>query len=883
MSFLAKSKFFDDPASKVRHWLLHREQKMMRAVIGRKYEDVLDPQVYWIAGTDNEHDGLSDDQIERMAQRLSLSQIGVFLAQRIWAKRTWLVVPMLMLAGLLITYMLVNAAGTTTSDKLIPLVLTGTVWLSFFLCCSATIFGPLIAQLFLPKMPVRQDEIDSVKSVISRCVIRNVEPETPLDLKDRARLLVTDSDGKSVAGQVLATDLEFSAVRAEWMITKAVLVLMGLVMLSPVLATSSPMLAVLDYFSLLVWQKMAFWIPRDHEQSKSGQQEKDSSVLFFALKVVIIPLLIIFGLSASYREHLDAFVRLDAQVINWVYVIGMWAFAIYLTFTAKSPLKVRAMLLDQAVRESGTELLVDKVGRAYFQHLEEARTEQIRNAKKDGSPFIHLGTSTGLLAQRRDPLSPTEAGIPFGLSVTDLATHVGVLGASGTGKTSGVIRPLTKQWIDGDLGGLLVLDGKGALPLEFDGTEGYTLISPDHGPFNPISGMTPDALADVLPDVCDDGKGDTFWRDSARLMLRMAAILVEAHPNLPYTLTQIQQFCLASHQERADWLDPISTEIDGSGRLLAAAHYWLLEYPDFPEKTAGCISNMLRTWLGNILLQEKLGPWVNTTDTEFRVENVMTGQKIGLLLPESEYGIGGVAISAICMRRVYDAVKKRGDSWKGLEGHRPVLLAADEVQNLLTKADLETVPVARSLGLYLMFATQNVDGLYKRLERDGAVQMLGNLASIIALAPRTDDSNNYVSKRVGNVWKASTQSFQGLPDAASDFGLYANSGTGQAMQSTTLHRQNRFGAPRLSYAIGLWHRQWTPKAMNWLDGMVVPDDPHQAPPRPALQLELSPLISPDEIDTLLAIPGTAIAIINRARIQRRDVIRLYPKQTRDAA
>ncbi|WP_229622360.1 hypothetical protein [Pseudomonas syringae] len=149
------------------------------------------------AGTDNEHDGLSDDQIERMAQRLSLSQIGVFLAQRIWAKRTWLVVPMLMMAGLLITYMLVNAAGTTTSDKLIPLVLTGTVWLSFFLCCSATIFGPLIAQLFLPKMPVRQDEIDSVKSVISRCVIRDLEPETPLDLKDRARLLVTDSDGQS--------------------------------------------------------------------------------------------------------------------------------------------------------------------------------------------------------------------------------------------------------------------------------------------------------------------------------------------------------------------------------------------------------------------------------------------------------------------------------------------------------------------------------------------------------------------------------------------------------------------------------------------------------------------------------------------------------------
>lgn len=883
MNKLSKNRLFDDPVSNLKSWLLHHEQKRMRSVIGRKYEGILDPQVYWITGTDTEHDGLSSERLERMVQRLSLSQIGVFLAQRIWAKRTWLLMPALLLIGLLLAYTLLNKAGTTTSDTLIPLVFTGTIWLSAILCCSATLFSSFVAQIFLPRTPVRQDEIDAVKGVISRCVVRDLEADTPPDLADRARLLVADSNGHSVAGQVLATDLEYSAVRAEWMTTKAVLFMVGLVMLSPVLAVSSPILALLNYFALLAWKRLAFWIPRDDDQGQRGAGKSEPSVFFFAIKFVIVPLLILIGLSASYKEHLDTFVRLDAQLIQWAYVIGMWAFALYLAFTAKSPLTVRAMMLDQAVRESGTELLIDKAGQAHFQHLEEARLTQIHNAKIDESPFIHLGTSTGLLAQRRDPLAPTEAGLPFGLSVTDLATHVGVLGASGTGKTSGVIRPLTKQWIEHDLGGLLVLDGKGALPLEFNGIEGYQLISPAHGPFNPISGMTPDALADVLPDVFDDGKGDAFWRDSARLMLRMAAILVEAHPELPYTLTQIQQFCLASHQERADWLDPMADAIDADVRLLAAAHYWLLEYPEIPEKTAGSISNMVRTWLGNILLQEKLGPWVNTTDSQFMVEDVMTGQKIGLLLPESEYGIGGVAISALCMRRVYDAVKKRGDNWRSLDGHTPVLLAADEVQNLLTRADLETVPVARSLGLYLMFATQNVDGLYKRLERDGAVQMLGNLASIIALAPRTDDSNSYISKRIGHVWKASTQSFHGLPDAASDLGLYRNSGTDQVMQSVTLHRHGRHGAPRLSYAIGLWHRQWTPKAMNWFDGMAMPDDPSQAPQRPTLQLELTPLITPEEIDTLLAIPGTALAIINRGRIQRRDVIRLYPKQQGAAA
>ena len=71
--------------------------------------------------------------------------------------------------------------------------------------------------------------------------------------------------------------------------------------------------------------------------------------------------------------------------------------------------------------------------------------------------------------------------------------------------------------------------------------------------------------------------------------------------------------------------------------------------------------------------------------------------------------------------------------------------------------------------------------------------------------------------------------------------------------------------------------------MNWLDSMVTPEESDQAPQRPLLQLDLSPLVTPEEIDTLLAVPGTALAIINRGRIQRRDVIRLYPQQSQGVA
>ena len=40
-----KTRFLDDPATKVKSWLIHKEQKRMRYTLSQKYKDVLDPQV----------------------------------------------------------------------------------------------------------------------------------------------------------------------------------------------------------------------------------------------------------------------------------------------------------------------------------------------------------------------------------------------------------------------------------------------------------------------------------------------------------------------------------------------------------------------------------------------------------------------------------------------------------------------------------------------------------------------------------------------------------------------------------------------------------------------------------------------------------------------
>lgn len=863
-------RFFDDPVSKFANWLTNMEQSQMRTAISEKYKGALSPQVYWIVGTDDDKQGLSTDPVEQTVQRLTLSQAGTFVAHRLWSKRNWLILPIVTLLGLCLTWMMLVKSPESSSEFFFPAMAAFTAWLSVLLFFGATFFAPLVAQFFLPSTPVRQEEIDTIEAMIRRCVVRDLPANAPADLADRLRLLTVDAEGRSTAGQVLASDLEFSAMRAEWQKTKTILRLASMAVAVPALALSAPWLGVLCYVAL-----RGLYEAESAADMDPGQLAQRQSLWSRIFHFGVVPCGLWFALAGGSKlGPVDLFAPVQWAI--WAVVFVMWGLVWWFALRSPSPLSMRALMLDQAVRESGTELLIDKAGQAHFASLEAARAKQLELATRDGSPFIELGRSTGLLAQRRDPLAPTEAGLPVGLSVSDLATHLLVLGASGTGKTSGVIRPVTHGWIHADCGGLLVIDGKGALPLELQGIGAdYRLITPTGTPFNPIEGMKPDSVADTLADVFSGNADDPFWSDAARLMLRMAAMLIAEHPDLPFTIGALQRFCVMDTQARLELLAPLAESMEQDKVIQSAAHYWLAEVPAMPEKTLGSIVNMVRTWLGNITLHRVLGAWTDNPNSSVRIEETFTGAKLGLLLPESEYGKGGVAISALCMRRLYDAAKERGDKWAKQPGQKAVLLAADEVQNLLTRSDLETVPVARSLGLYLMMATQNVDGLYKRLDKDGAVQMLGNFASVVALPPRTDDSNAYVAKRAGHVWRSVVNMFHGLPDAQADLQLYNESGVNRTMQSSTLYRQSRVGAPRLSYAIGLWHRSWLPKAWHSLQDMSMADDAHAAQQqRPTLSMDVQPLLNPDELDTLLARPHSAIALLNRGRVQRRDVIAL---------
>lgn len=102
----------------------------------------------------------------------------------------------------------------------------------------------------------------------------------------------------------------------------------------------------------------------------------------------------------------------------------------------------RAIAGHEAREASPLAKLVQETGEAQGKQIEAARAQQLANALADPSAFIPLGVSTGLFAERRDPFAPSAAGMPFGLTAADLSTHALVFGDTGSGKTSGVLRPV---------------------------------------------------------------------------------------------------------------------------------------------------------------------------------------------------------------------------------------------------------------------------------------------------------------------------------------------------------------------------------------------------------------------------------------------------------
>jgi hypothetical protein len=291
----------------------------------------------------------------------------------------------------------------------------------------------------------------------------------------------------------------------------------------------------------------------------------------------------------------------------------------------------------------------------------------------------------------------------------------------------------------------------------------------------------------------------------------------------------------------------------------------------------GSIVVTAKAWLNPVLENRFLERW-NDCTTGANMQGALTGGLFGLALPESKYGLAGQAISKLAILRLYQGAKVRGDQWKHEAEQTPVLLVADEVQNLASSSDIEFIPIARSLGVTALFATQNIDGLDQKIGKQETEQLLGNFANIIAFDPKTNRSNEWLSKRTGSIWRATVEQFNGFPSSRFSISAITNSGAAKRIHETKdeVRIDRNVSLGRTAFVAGsednALYSGVAHTGFKALIGAIIPDEPDMKEPYATVNIKPTSILDEKEIGTMLSNQGSAVAILRRGGVPRIDII-----------
>ncbi|MDB4911713.1 MAG: ATPase, partial [Gemmatimonadetes bacterium] len=299
---------------------------------------------------------------------------------------------------------------------------------------------------------------DEAQSIVKRAFLRELPPDTPADLRDELQNGWLTIDGRPLSSEISAEDgrTTEAARRSVWWIVTAFAVGWAV---SYLFTTAAPTAAAPG--------------PDGFDPSQGG-----------------------FGGGVPGMGSPFGFLSGALGVTKYG---GSWMVLLILVIKLlrdKRPLMTRAMELAAAEGVEGS-AFVAAGGQPWGAIPETALRRQILEESRVKSPTVELGETTGVFAGRGDVFAPS-AGLPFRLSLRDLQMHALVLGGTGSGKTSGVLRPLARQLSEQKNVGLVIMDGKGALPSELVDLPGMQLVDPARGvEISLVSGVEPSVIIDT--------------------------------------------------------------------------------------------------------------------------------------------------------------------------------------------------------------------------------------------------------------------------------------------------------------------------------------------------------------------------------------------------
>ncbi len=376
-----------------------------------------------------------------------------------------------------------------------------------------------------------------------------------------------------------------------------------------------------------------------------------------------------------------------------------------------------------------------------------------------------------------------------GFRLADALTGVVVVGATGSGKSSGPAKHLAYGYLAAGFGGLVLCakveerrqwqlwaaeTGRenDLVIIDASGTWRFNFL--EHEASRPEAGgglsinivNLLDEIALAVSGQEENAGSEKFWEQALHHMntnLVDLPLLAGLQVSLPllrsiattgaYTPEQVNDpewrktsACAAILAEA----DKATEKADAQTRadFEQCRDYWQVEFPNLSEKTRSIItltfSMLVRPLITRPLRQ------IFSTDTNIRPEDTFDGKIIIVDLPVQEYRLVG-RIANLAWKYCFQvAVLRRTQPANGFL--RPVFLWADEAQNFVSKFDSEYQAVARSAGGCTVYLTQNRESFRRVLKNNDAVDsLLGNLQCKI-FCQNAGETNEWAARLLGERW-----------------------------------------------------------------------------------------------------------------------------------
>ena len=704
---------------------------------------------------------------------------------------------------------------------------------SFGIFLGLAAFGAFLffAVPILMRISCPSSASDEARSIVTRTFLRELPPDTPADLRDEMQHGWLTIDGRPLSSEISAEDGRTTEAtkRSVWWIVTAFAVGWAV---SYLFTTAAP------------------------AASPSGREGFDPSQGGFGG----IP-----GVGGSPFGFLSGALGFTKYTGSWMVLLVL----LVKVLRDRRPLITRAAELAAAEGVEGA-AFVAAGGQPWGSIPEAARKRQILEAVRDKSATVELGETTGVFAGRGDFFAPS-AGLPFRLSLRDLQMHALVLGGTGSGKTSGILRPLARQLSAQKDVGLVIMDGKGALPGELADLPGMQVVDPGRGgtEVSLVSGVEPAVIIDTVREIlAPAGAGqDLFWVNSAAGALRRGAVIAQAAGGAWWSLYHSAQV-VSNKQDRDQLIEALVPKAENDPLLREAFTYFRFEWDTMDDRTRSNILAVIRSWISTITSTPELLRWAKTPAGKDTIDILapLTGGRIGVLIPEHRYGVAGAVVTALIKARLYSALKSRAErDWSGT-AETPVAFIVDEAQEVATTQDAQMLPIGRSLGLAMIAATQGVEGVNAKLGEAIALKWLSIFGSVIALSGRSPATDELVAQRAGQAWQLAPTDVEGNTVRGS---LTMEAISGPVAASRT--------QPHMAQAAtkGAWFGSPSRIAASFAAVRGARESRDLSPLR--MTLGPRPLVVGGEIASIAAVPDTAVILATRGRVPRRDVVRLRPE------